>query len=113
MLLDESLATLIIKSTSYCAKILLQIATVLVGCRCHHHHNHCNFHHCHHNNKQGRTTYLVRGGGDTLDGEEHELDGGDLRLDLLQLGLQADHDRDGILYFSFRQCFCSMRNDIK
>ena len=37
-----------------------------------------------------RTTYLVGRGSCALGGEEHELDGGDLRLDLLQLGLQAD-----------------------
>ena len=42
-----------------------------------------------HNHNQGRTTYLVGGGSDALGGEEHELNGGDLRLNLLKLGLQA------------------------
>ena len=45
-----------------------------------------------------RTTYLFGGGSRALGGEEHELDGGDLRLNVLQLRLQAgDGDADGDL----------------
>ena len=64
---------------------------------CHHHHHHHYHHHYHH--KKGRTTYLVGGGSGALGGEEHELNGGDLRLNLLKLGLQAVemHISDSIL----------------
>ena len=96
-----------------------------------------NHHRCHcfrRHHYQGRTTYLVWGGSDALGGEEHELDGGDLRLDLLQLGLQADHDGDGelsggdlrlnilhlfylflfaVFLLSSLQSHCSMIDDIK
>ena len=40
------------------------------------------------------TTYLVGRGSSALGGEEHELDRGDLRLNILKLRLQAD-DSDG------------------